>query len=73
MFRRNECHIVLNAKGGWDVKRPGAERARSLLATQAETEMRAKEMLAQAGGGETVIHGRDGQIRDPNPPLTAKH
>jgi hypothetical protein len=82
MPRRNERHVVPNPKGGWDVKKPGAERASSHHETQAEAEARAKEILAGAGGGEAVIHGQDGRIRDsdtvppgkdPYPPEDTRH
>jgi len=61
---RHQRHIVPNPKGGWDVKDPNASRASSHHATQAEAEARAKEILGNVGGGEAVIHGRDGRIRD---------
>lgn len=32
--------------------------------TQAEAIGRARDIVTNAGGGEAVIHGRDGQIRD---------
>ncbi len=79
---RNERHIVQNPKGGWDVKKPTAARASSHHRTQAEAEARAKKILAGDGGGEAVLHGLDGKIRDsdtvppandPNPPLDTKH
>lgn len=47
-----------------------------------EAEQRAKEILRNAGGGEAVIHDRQGQIRDsdtvppardPFPPRDTKH
>ena len=79
---RNERHVVPNPDGGWDVKAPGASRSSSHHRTQSEAEARAKEILAAAGGGEAVIHGRDGRIRDsdtvapgnePFPPRDKKH
>jgi hypothetical protein len=75
-------HVVPNPEGGWDVRAPNADRASSHHSTQAEAEARAKEIVGNAGGGEVVIHGRDGQIRDsdtvppgndPNPPKDTKH
>ena len=75
-------HVVPNPDGGWDVKKPGAERASSHHNTQREAEQRAKEILGNAGGGEAVTHGRDGKIRDsdtvapakdPFPPRDQKH
>ena len=75
-------HIVPNEDGGWDVKAPGARRASSHHNTQAEAEAHAKAILGNIGGGEAVIHGRDGRIRDsdtvapgndPHPPTDRKH
>ncbi|HUG16216.1 MAG TPA: DUF2188 domain-containing protein [Thermomicrobiales bacterium] len=75
-------HVVPNPKGGWDVKQPSAGRASSHHATQAGAERRAKQIVGNAGGGEVVIHRRDGRIRDadtvapgndPHPPKDAQH
>jgi hypothetical protein len=57
-------HVVPNREGGWDIKAPGAQRASSHHANQADAILRAREIVRQAGGGETIIHGRDGRIRD---------
>lgn len=74
---RNERHVVPNPEGGWDVKAPGADRSSSHKPTQGEAIDRAREIVGNSGGGEIVIHGRNGQIRDsdtvspghdPNPP-----
>ena len=79
---REERHIVPNPEGGWDVTKPGASRASSHHDTQSQAEARAKEIVGNAGGGEAVIHGRDGRVRDsdtvapgndPNPPRDRKH
>ena len=78
----NERHVVKNPDSGWDVKAPGASRASSHHDTQAHAESGAKEIVGNLGGGEVVIHGRDGRIRDsdtvppgndPNPPRDARH
>ena len=77
MSPRNERHVVPNPEGGWDVEAPGARRASSHHDTQADAIDRAREIVGNSGGGEIVIHGRDGRIRDsdtvapgndPNPP-----
>lgn len=82
MSGRNERHIVPNPKGGWDVRKPNAGRASSHLGTQAAAEARAKQILANNGGGEAVIHNQLGKIRDsdtiapgndPCPPKDTKH
>lgn len=74
---RNERHVVPNPDGGWDVKAPGADRSSAHKPTQGEAIDRAREIVRNSGGGEVVIHGRDGRIRDsdtvppghdPNPP-----
>jgi uncharacterized protein YdaT len=77
MSRANDHHVVPNADGGWDVTREDAERVSSHHDTQDEAIARAHEIVLNAGGGEVVIHARDGSIRekvtvgsghDPNPP-----
>lgn len=69
-------HVVPNPKGGWDVKKTDADRASAHTNTQQEAISRAREIVANTGG-ETVVHGRRGRIRDkdtspkgldPNPP-----
>ncbi|MCZ7664810.1 MAG: DUF2188 domain-containing protein [Thermoleophilia bacterium] len=75
-------HVVPNPKGGWDVKGPNAERASSHHDTQSEAEARAKQIVGRGGGGEVVIHNRQGVIRDtdtvppgndPCPPKDSRH
>ena len=83
MANRNERHVVPSDKGkGWDVVKPGAQRVSSHHATKAEAEARAKQILANDGGGEAVIHGKDNKIQDsdtvapgndPNPPKDNVH
>lgn len=77
----NNRHVVPNPDGGWDVRAPGAQRSSGHLDTQADAISRAREIVHNAGGGEVVIHRRDGQIRDsdtiapgndPNPPRDTK-
>jgi hypothetical protein len=73
----NNRHVVPNPEGGWDVTAGDASRASSHQDTQAEAIDRARTIVQNLGGGEVVIHGRDGRIRDsdtvapgndPNPP-----
>lgn len=79
---KNQRHVVRNLSGGWDVKKPGSTRASSSHETQIEAEARAKQILGNSGGGEVVIHGVDGKIRDsdtvppandPFPPRDKRH
>lgn len=62
----NSRHVVPNPGGGWDVKKPGANRASIHTDTQREAAGRATEIVRNSGGGEVRIHGRDGKIRDAN-------
>ena len=61
---RNERHVTPHPDGGWQVTRPGGDRAISRNDTQAEAIDRARELLHNDGGGELVIHRPDGTIRD---------
>lgn len=72
---KNEHHVVPNpARGGWDVKRNGAERASAHTARK-EDAVRIGRELSRNTGSELVIHGKDGRIQqkdshgnDPCPP-----
>ena len=75
-------HITPRSDGRWQEKPEGASRAGSVHDTQAAAEAAAKAKLRNTpGGGEAVIHGRDGRIRDsdtinrrdPNPPRDTRH
>ena len=77
----NDRFVVHNPDGGWDVRAGNAERASAHFGTQAEAYARAREIVANAGGGEVRILGADGRFRnsnmigkpDPNPPRDTKH
>ncbi|GAA2368189.1 DUF2188 domain-containing protein [Dactylosporangium salmoneum] len=78
---RDERHVVRNPNGGWDIVAPDAQRRSGHADTQAAAIDRAREILGNRNGGEIVIHGRDGNIRDsdtvppgndPNPPRDRK-
>ncbi|HEY3079237.1 MAG TPA: DUF2188 domain-containing protein [Chloroflexota bacterium] len=55
-------HVVPTGSN-WAVK-PAGRPASSTHRTQARAEQIAKENARRSGGGEVVIHGRDGRIRD---------
>lgn len=64
------------------MKAPGVACAISVHATQREAEAVAKQIVANFGGGEVHIQGRDGKWRDsdtvppsndPNPPRDKKY
>ena len=75
-------HVTQRPDGKWQERPEGAKRAGSVTRTQGEAEANAKSKLRRTpGGGEVVIHGRDGKIRDsdtinrrdPLPPRDKKH
>lgn len=78
---KNDRYVVKHEEG-WAVKKPGAERASSVHGTQREAEKRAKEIVANLGGGEVKIQSKGGPFRDsdtvpygndPNPPRDRRH
>jgi hypothetical protein len=73
----SDRHVVPAKDGGWDVRAPHARRASAHADTQADAIDRGCAIVHNAGGGELLIHGRDGKIRqkdtiepgnDPYPP-----
>lgn len=48
---------------GWSVEKPGASRASSVHPTQQQAIDAARQTLANSGGGELAIKGRDGAVR----------
>jgi len=72
MGKRNQ-HVVPHG-GGWAIRAAGSQRATSVHRTQKEAIDAGRE-IARNQGGELLIHGRDGRIRerdshanDPFPP-----
>lgn len=80
MAKKNNYHVTPSDKG-WAVIKEGGDR-RTFAPTQKSAEKIAKQYATNGGGGEVVIHGRDGRIRDkdtmapardPFPPRDKKH
>lgn len=77
---RKEIHVVSNPdRGGWDAKRPHADRASKHFETKKEA-MQWSRDLAKKEGLELIPHGTDGKIQNPNsygpdscPPKDMKH
>ena len=57
-------HIVERA-GGWAVLKEKAERDTAHMKTQSEAISKARE-IAEHQGGDVIIHGKDGKIRERN-------
>ncbi len=75
-------HIVPDSEKGWVVRKEGGTNISGSASTQRAAEKIAKEYSSNSGGGEVVIHRRDGRIRDkdtmrpardPFPPRDRKH
>lgn len=82
MPKPSRRHVVPAKDGGWKVVKPGAKRASGVFKTQKDAERRAKQIVANQGGGEVRVHRPDGRVRDsdtvkpgrdPNPPKDTKH
>lgn len=80
MSKKRDYHVVPNGdRGGWDVKREGADKASGHFDRKADAMDRGRD-LAREHRTELVQHGRDGRIQDsdsygndPNPPRDRKH
>lgn len=55
--------VVPDRAGGWNVVQPGSDRVFSHHDTQSDAIDRGRQVVRDAGGGELVIHRRDGRIR----------
>lgn len=64
-------HVTPNPKG-WSIKKENASRSSGNAPTQRAAEKIAKGFARSSGGGEVVIHRRDGRIRDKDTMAPAK-
>lgn len=55
---------VLPDGNGWKVVKAENDQASARAQTQDEAIERAREIIQNEGGGELVIHGKDGKIRE---------
>ena len=60
----DDLHVVPNRTGGWDIVGSGKRQVSQHTDSQATAIECARRLIRNFGGGELVIHGRDGQIRD---------
>jgi hypothetical protein len=76
MDNPNIRSVMCAPDGSWRVTAPGSTRASGCFGTQREAEVRAWEIVRNAGGGTVRIHDRDGQVRDdavrPPPGVSAR-
>jgi hypothetical protein len=59
----NKRIVQRRTDGDWEVRKPGAQRASDVVATQAEGIERARTILGNSGGGEMQVRARKGTIR----------
>jgi hypothetical protein len=62
--KKNVRIVQPRPDGRWEVTRPGSDRASRVTDTQREAIDAGRPMVANSGGGELQIRGRDGRIRD---------
>jgi hypothetical protein len=60
----NDRYVQQRPDGKWEAVKEDHQRASVVGDTQKEVVNRTREIVRNAGGGELVIRGRDGQIRD---------
>lgn len=60
----NSRYVQQRQDGDWEVVGERHQRASAVTPTQGEAIDRAREIVRNAGGGELVVKGRGGLIRD---------
>jgi Uncharacterized protein conserved in bacteria (DUF2188) len=64
MGQWHEAHVIPGSAGSWEVVESGSSAAHSQHSTKREAVEHARELVENRGGGEAVVHGRDGSIRE---------
>lgn len=64
-FPQHGRRVIPDPKGGWNVKKPHAERASVHSDTKTDAIGKAREIFREEGA-ECIIHGKDGKIQSPN-------
>ena len=59
----SDRHVV-PSEDGWNVEKDNAQRPSAKAPTQAEAIKRAVEIVSNDGGGQVVVHGTDGNVRE---------
>ncbi|MEC4836863.1 DUF2188 domain-containing protein [Mycobacteroides chelonae] len=72
MGNPNDRHVVPKDDGTWDIKKGNAKRSSGNFDRQSDAKKRADRIVENLGGGEVLIHGKDGKIRDKNTVKPAK-
>jgi hypothetical protein len=59
---KNSYHVIVKSDGKWNVIKTGAERASGSFSTKKEAVTTARELVTKSGGGELIIHKKDGRV-----------
>jgi len=59
---KKSYHVIAKSNGEWSVKRTGAERATGNFPTKKGAITTARDLVTKSGGGELIIHERDGRV-----------
>jgi len=59
---KNSYHVIAKSNGEWSVKRNGADRATGNFPTKKGAVTTARDLVTKSGGGELIIHGKDGRV-----------
>lgn len=59
---KNSYHVIVKSDGRWNVIKTGAERASGVFPTKKEAITTARELVTKSGGGELIIHEKDGRV-----------
>lgn len=72
---KKSYHVIAKSNGEWSVKKAGAVRVSENFPTKKEAVTSAKKRVITSGGGELIIHEKDGRVskrdsygNDPKPP-----
>ncbi|MGI8641289.1 MAG: DUF2188 domain-containing protein [Pyrinomonadaceae bacterium] len=76
---KQSYQVVARSNGEWSVKKVGATRATKTFSTKEGAITTARELVTKSGGGELIIHEKDGRVsrrdsydNDPNTPKNNK-
>ncbi|MEO8073601.1 MAG: DUF2188 domain-containing protein [Acidobacteriota bacterium] len=76
---KKSYHVIAKSDGQWSVKRTGADRVTGNFPTKTRAVTTARELVTKSGGGELIIHERDGRVskrdsygNDPTPPKDSR-
>ena len=61
---KTSYHVIARSNGEWSVKRTGATRVSKTFPTKDAAITNAKRLVVSSGGGEVIIHTKDGRVSE---------